>query len=100
MPTVLILEDDAANRNALSAVLLMKGYRVLEAATARSAVDDCRQHQGPVDLFISDLKLPDGSGTEVALTIHRLRPNMPILFISGIPMTYWHQRDVFNFKRI
>jgi two-component system, cell cycle sensor histidine kinase and response regulator CckA len=38
------------------------------------------------DLRISDILLRDACGTEVAMQIAALRPQMPILFISGYPI--------------
>src|SRR5258708_20578827 len=75
------------------------GYTVLEAATGKKAIDTCKRQDRPVDLLISDLDLPDLSGTEVALAVSKANPKLPILFVSANPMNLWSRRDRCNFRR-
>ncbi len=57
---ILVVEDHQASRLALCAFLNRRGYRTLEAATAAQALDLVSKHS--IDLVISDINLPDGSG--------------------------------------
>jgi two-component system, cell cycle sensor histidine kinase and response regulator CckA len=80
---VLILEDFEQARFVIRAVLENAGYSVLEAANESEALAACEQPEQRLDLLISDVLLRNACGTEVAIQIATLRPQMPILFISG-----------------
>ncbi len=98
MDTILILHDDAANLQGIGAVLRSEGYSVLEAYTGLQAIETGRIC-GPISLFVTDMDLPHSAGTEIALKLVALYPNLPVLFISGTPMVWWTHRDVSNFMR-
>ncbi len=100
MKTILVLDDDPNNMNALTALLGSKGYNVLEAATGHEAIEICRNRDLVIDLLICDMLLPDFCGTEVALQVIQLQPRVPVLFISGLPMQAWSERDLHNFRQL
>jgi len=82
-PAVLILDDFDQSRFVIRAVLEGAGYNVLEAANGTEALAACEQMEQPLDLLISDVFLREAYRTEIAIRIAALRPQMPILFISG-----------------
>jgi DNA-binding response OmpR family regulator len=45
----------------------------------------CRVHQGTIDLLLTDLGLPGVSGGELSRSASALRPEMEIVYVSGIP---------------
>jgi CheY-like chemotaxis protein len=96
--TILILDDDAANLHGISDLLQFEHYSVLEASNGLQAIETGR-HCGWLSLLLTDIELPDLSGTEVALALNGLFPNLPILFISGNAMEDWRSQDRINFKR-
>jgi FixJ family two-component response regulator len=96
--TILILDDDEANLQGIGGVLRSERYSVLEASNCFQAIEAAKTG-GPISLFLTDMDLPSSSGTEVALKLIALYPNLPILFISGTPRVWWTSRDVFNFKQ-
>lgn len=100
MKTILLLEDEPINREAIRAILQHYGYNVLEAATGAEAIGICHDHHGPIDLLIADVQLPDFSGTQVAVEVIKNCPKMPVLFISGTPMEGWPERDLENFHTL
>ncbi len=63
MHQILVIEDDAAIREVLQALLGSVGFRVIEAATAARADIEARAHKP--DLLLVDLGLPDGDGLTV-----------------------------------
>ena len=99
MRTVLILEDDPSNLQIFSALLSSAGYRVLEATSGNEAIE-IAENKGNIDLLISDVVVPERSGTEVALELTKSRPALTSLFISGTPMRGWDVRDLNNFRRL
>ncbi len=81
--TVLVVEDDSSVRNLTTRVLKHAGYQVLEAESVVQAVAVTRARQGAIDLVLTDLVLPDGTGGDVAERVGGLRPTVRVLFVSG-----------------
>jgi len=61
--TILVVDDEAAIRTLLAQILRDEGYYVTEAATGREAL--AILHERPVDLLITDIRLPDIDGVAV-----------------------------------
>ena len=80
--TVLLVEDEAMLREAVRRVLDRAGFQVVEAADAEEAeelvADGCRP-----DLLLTDVILPGRSGPQLAASLRRDRPALPVLFASG-----------------
>ncbi|MFQ5738186.1 MAG: ATP-binding protein [Acidobacteriota bacterium] len=81
--TVLLVEDEDTVRGPIRKILEKNGYRVLEASTPQKALLLCDRHQDHIDLLLTDVVMPEMSGTELAQRLSLLRPAMKILFISG-----------------
>jgi two-component system, NtrC family, response regulator PilR len=62
-PRVLVVDDEASMRDMLRIVLRRDGYDVLVADGARAAIGILEREE--VDLLLSDIRMPDGSGVEV-----------------------------------
>ena len=78
---VMLVDDDAQLRRAVARGLMAAGYKVLEAGSlmqARQVVD-----VQMADLFIIDLHLPDGHGTELVRHVKAADPTLPVLVLSG-----------------
>jgi CheY-like chemotaxis protein len=81
--SVLVVEDEDTVRRLACRVLRAKGYRVLEAREGAEALSLLRQHEGPVDLLITDIIMPGLGGPAL---VERLRPGAPdlkVLYITG-----------------
>ena len=81
--TVLLVEDDALVRNLAARILRSRGYRVLEAGDFGQALALDGAVDGEVDLLLTDVMLPRGSGPQLAEKLGKRRPAMRILFMSG-----------------
>jgi DNA-binding NtrC family response regulator len=81
MSTILVVDDDAATREALASGLKKLGHEIHLAGTGATALDEVRRHA--VDLAIIDLKLPDMEGTELFGALRILRPEAIAIMISG-----------------
>ena len=64
MATILVADDNRANRDAMAALLETAGHRVLSAADGREAFERAREHRP--DLVISDVLMPEMDGYELA----------------------------------
>ncbi|MGN7102368.1 response regulator [Ralstonia holmesii] len=80
-PTVLLVEDDTASREAMQEVLTAFGLQCMAAANAEDALVLARAH--PVHVLLTDLTLPGQSGADLARTLLRLQPQMDVLLMSG-----------------
>lgn len=78
--TVLVIEDDSAISNFMTAILTGNDYKVLTADTGKSGISMCATWSP--DLVILDLGLPDIDGIEVLKTI-RGWSEIPILIVSA-----------------
>jgi DNA-binding response OmpR family regulator len=79
---VLLVEDMAAVRDALVAVLRGQGWRVATAGTGVDAVAAVADPVDPPDLVLLDLGLPDLDGVEVCRRI-RGRSTVPIIAVTA-----------------
>ncbi|MDN5786337.1 response regulator, partial [Pseudorhodobacter sp.] len=78
---VLICEDDVLIRMNIAEVLREHGYQVLEAGTAKKALDMMAAE--PVSLLITDIGLPDQTGEELARLAREITPKLPVIFATG-----------------
>jgi DNA-binding response OmpR family regulator len=83
--TVLVVEDEAPVREFVRTSLERFGYQVLAAADVDVALEIAREHEGAIDLVVSDVVLPGRPGTAGVAQLRAIRPGMPVLFMSGYP---------------
>jgi CheY-like chemotaxis protein len=81
--TILLVEDEDAVRAIVGTVLRRQGYHVFEAATPAIARAIFTQRNGAIDLLLTDVVMPEMSGTALAQCLIELRPELGVLFISG-----------------
>ena len=78
--TVLLCEDEPLIQMVMVEMLKDLGIEAIEAATAREALAAL---SADVDMLISDVRLPDASGIELAGQVRQQYPDMPIIFATG-----------------
>ncbi len=81
--TVLLVEDEEMVRALVGDVLERNGYRVLEAPGGPKAIEIAEQHEGHINLLLTDVVMPGMSGRELAEELTRLRPELKVLYMSG-----------------
>jgi len=81
--TVLVVEDEEALREVTRRLLARSGYSVIAAASGKEAIDAVARHDGPVDLVLTDVVMPQMLGRQVAEEIRQLRPGVRVVFMSG-----------------
>ncbi|MFZ0960183.1 MAG: ATP-binding protein, partial [Terriglobia bacterium] len=81
--TILVVEDEPGVRRFIQGVLQSEGYRVLEAADGASASQIAASESGPIHLLLTDLVMPGMGGADLAVSFAKLRPEAPILLMSG-----------------
>ena len=81
--TVLVVEDEEEVRNVVSEMLRFYGYNVLEAANASNALSIFNKYQKSIDIILTDIVMPQMSGTELIERILNSNPDMKVLYMSG-----------------
>jgi len=81
--TVLLVEDEAALLDLISASLLDSGYTVLEAVDGVEALYLAERHKGVIHALLTDVVMPQMSGPELSRRIAALRPEIKVLYMSG-----------------
>jgi len=80
---ILLVDDNETIRGSLSAVLEMKGYKVLQAAGGRAALEIVEKLKDHIDLLISDVVMPGMKGPELSRRLKEQYPNLRVLYMSG-----------------
>ncbi len=81
--TILLVEDDETVRRISTLALRTFGYEVLAADCGVTALDVARRHAGPIQLMLTDVIMPGMDGEALADAMSRVRPGLPVLFMSG-----------------
>jgi two-component system, cell cycle sensor histidine kinase and response regulator CckA len=82
--TVLVVEDEEALRVMIRRLLQREGYAVLEANNGADAIRLLQESTGPaVELVLTDLRMPLMGGRELAASLARSQPGLPVVLMSG-----------------
>jgi two-component system cell cycle sensor histidine kinase/response regulator CckA len=80
---VLLVEDEAPVRAFASRALRLRGYTVLEAASAEEALHTLEDPGLEVDIFVTDVVMPGMDGPSWVKQALETRPNVRVIFVSG-----------------
>ena len=80
---ILLVEDEEAVRSLVKETLEGKGYEVLEAKGAHEALEVGDRHKETIHLLLTDVVMPQMSGTELAKVLAPLHPETKVLYMSG-----------------
>lgn len=83
MARILIVDDDGAVRATIKLLLERAGHSVVAASDGRSGL--AHFEAGDFDLLFLDIFMPGMDGIETMRLVHRQRPQLPIIVISGNP---------------
>lgn len=81
--TVLLAEDNAAVRMLAQGVLQQHGYHVLLADNGLQALSIMAGYDGPVQLLLTDVVMPEMNGRELYENIVKDHPDIRVLYMSG-----------------
>jgi len=94
--TILLVEDDEVMRSLTRQLLVEQGYRVLEAADGRSALESLASHSGRVDLLLTDVVMRGMSGPELVTRVSQSHPSMKVIYMSGYTGELIAEREILN----
>ncbi|MBZ9884471.1 response regulator [Mesorhizobium sp. CA10] len=89
MAKLLIVEDDESVRTLAARALERDGHNVTIATDGAQGLDMIRQARGGFDLVVSDIRMPEMDGIEMATAAAREFPAMRIMLMTG----YADQRE-------
>ncbi len=82
--TILLVEDEPLLRNLVGRILDEWQYHVLEASSGPEARKVWDQHQGKIDLLLTDIVMPGGmTGHDLAAEFRRRKPKVKVILTSG-----------------
>lgn len=81
MTKILVIDDDARDRDLLAAVLQEKGYEVIWADNGGAGLTLC--HQQTPDAVVLDLNMPGIDGLSILRQLRILHPTLPVVVFSG-----------------
>ncbi len=84
-PRILVVDDERSIRELLSIVLRREGYEVLLAESGKTAIATLERE--PVDILISDIKMPDLSGVDVLRAAKRIDQDILGIMITAFAST-------------
>lgn len=96
-PTILVVDDEPSITKLCKTILQQAGFSVLNAEGSSEALKICTQHEGPIDLLLTDLILPPPGfqlasssnqfphvhGHELAVRALRVRKDLRVILMSG-----------------
>lgn len=81
--TILVLDDSPLVLTTLTKILRSLGYKLLVADSPQTAIDLAADHDGRIDLLLTDVVMPNMSGAQVAAALRSKRPELKVVYISG-----------------
>jgi two-component system, cell cycle sensor histidine kinase and response regulator CckA len=81
--TILVVDDSAVIRSAVTKALLSRGHTVHQAENGRLGLEFWEQNQAAIQLVVSDVFMPEMDGLSMAKEIRRRSRTVPILLMSS-----------------
>lgn len=88
--TVLLVDDAAQIRKLVTRILIERGFTVITAEDGAHAMQVAADHEGQIDLLLSDLQMPGMTGVELATKMQTVRPETQVVLMSS------HDPRLFN----
>ena len=79
--TILLVEDERVLRESVAELLADEGYEVLQAGDGKAACDMVLQR--PVDLVISDVRMPELDGMALLDYLRKVAPQTPVIMVTA-----------------
>ena len=89
---LLVVDDEPMVRLVMTTVLSARGFDVLEAEDGHQALRIFRERRDDIRAVLLDMSMPGMDGAETSRELHRLRPEIPVVLLSGL-----NERDTVDF---
>jgi DNA-binding NtrC family response regulator len=84
--TILVVDDEITLRQLIVRQLRIEGYKVLEAGYGMEALAVAASSPEPIDLVLSDIRMPGMPGTELAQRLMAEHPGLQVVLMSAHPI--------------
>ncbi len=81
--TILLVDDEDSLRSLNARGLRSRGYTVVEACNGVEAIEMFDEHQGAVDLIVSDVVMPEMDGPTLLKALRERKPGIKMILVSG-----------------
>lgn len=79
--TILIVDDEPLIRKSLFEILRIAGYQCLMVSNGEEAIEAIQKK--PIDIVITDLRLPEMTGIDLLNKIKKLKPTIEVIVMTG-----------------
>jgi two-component system cell cycle sensor histidine kinase/response regulator CckA len=98
--TILLVEDEDGVRNSAAEYLSENGYTVLKANGGPEALQMAEKYEQQIDLLVTDLVMPQMSGTRLAQQLAEARPQICTIFMSGYSKNLLSDQEITDPKHV
>jgi two-component system, cell cycle sensor histidine kinase and response regulator CckA len=81
--TILLVEDNPAILKLTSRILSSLGYVAMQAENGSAALEIYQEYKAEIRAVITDMQMPDMTGSELSKQLLEDNPKLAIIFISG-----------------
>lgn len=81
--TILVVDDEESVRTLASRILKKYGYKIIEAKHGLDALLRASKHDGPIDMIITDVVMPEMDGPALVKEVRVRYPSAKIIMMSG-----------------
>ncbi|MGA2051968.1 MAG: PAS domain S-box protein [Opitutales bacterium] len=81
---VLVVDDEASLRQAISVVLSQRGYTVIEAGDGYQAIEQMKRHGDKISAVVLDVMMPRLDGVATMKALREMRPDIRVIATSGV----------------
>jgi DNA-binding NtrC family response regulator len=79
---ILVVDDERHQRDILKLILEAEGFETIVAGNARQALEEARRGE-PIDVVLTDLKMPDKSGIALLADIQKTQPGLAVVLMTA-----------------
>jgi CheY-like chemotaxis protein len=97
---ILVVDDDAPIRDIVGSILRKHGYRVTGCADGLDAIRVFNIHADEISLVITDIDMPRVGGEALIRALLQLRPDVPLLAMSGLSRSDANEGDLLIVRRL
>ncbi len=81
--TILLAEDERTIRRIVERLLRRRGFTVLTGGDVNEVLHLAATHEGPIDLVLTDVVMPDMRGPELVDAVRKYHPSAKVVYMSG-----------------
>jgi two-component system, cell cycle sensor histidine kinase and response regulator CckA len=81
--TILVVDDEAGVRVMTARMLSLCGYSVVSAQSGEEALAIAHEYAAPLDLLLTDVRMPGMTGPELVEALQKLRPAIRVMYMSA-----------------